>query len=135
MVKIFAERCGKANDTWTMQGRTLAQGCFLHGKLELMNGFDLFVMDTSDYEELVSMENGKETVMVTLANGKIEVADFYYWLDTTYKGTEFEGQRIHGFVVLPWDKDAVCWAKAHQRVNAQTVGDVKAVVKYKVMTA
>lgn len=83
MKKLWALACGNPN-IWTYQDKKTASWCYLHGKLERMNGFDLFGIDINDWDNLVAQGNGVEKVIVALSNGNIEVADIYFWKPKYY---------------------------------------------------
>lgn len=73
---------------WVSKGKTFAQGCYLHGKLEEKNGFDLFDMEEKDFNAIVEKGNGVERVFVALGNGKSEIADMYFWKSVAYDNYE-----------------------------------------------
>jgi len=76
---------------------------YLHGKLEDMNGCDLFGIRKKDEEKLTKRKKGCERVTVIFPDGNKTDADFYFW-------TPKYQVHIKGLVVLPDDNDAVEYA-------------------------
>lgn len=78
-------------------------GAFLHGKLEQVNGYDLFAIKTKHYDELLEKGNGIQKVTVIMCDGTKIDADFYFW-------SVWQGKHLKGLVVLPDDTDSVAYA-------------------------
>ena len=76
---------------------------YLCGKLEDLNGCDLFCIRRKDEDKLSKKRKGCERVTVIFPNGDKADADFYFWKP---KYQVF----IKGLVVLPDDRDAVEYA-------------------------
>ena len=71
-------------------------GAFLHGKLEKMNGYDLFGISREDMEYLERLDSGIQYVTVVMRDGANIKAKFFFW-------TVWNGKQLKGLVVLPDD--------------------------------
>lgn len=131
MIVLWACKCGE-NEWFSMKGRTHCNGAYLDGKLEEMNGYDLFCLDENVYETLKDKQKGTESVLVNLSNGKVVSATFYFWTYVMENVTVVDGfgenasyefrkeyPRFRGLVVLDDDRERVRHAKARQEENAE----------------
>ena len=75
-------------------------GMYLEGKLQEMNGFDLFAIKCKYVDELKAKGSGIQDVTVIMKDGTKVDARFYHW--TIYNGT-----RLKGLVVMPDDTDSM----------------------------